>query len=128
MTNEEKDRLARLEKIREAGIDPYPTKASKTHTIKGFHESFESLVDSKDKIELVGRIRLLRKHGGLTFLQLQDESGIVQLVLKKDAIGEEPYNQFHELIDVGDFLSASGSTFVTKKEENSLLVEGYSIV
>jgi len=128
MTNEEKDRLARLEKIREAGIDPYPTKASKTHTIKGFLESFESLVKSKDKIEIVGRVRLLRKHGGLTFLQLQDESGTAQLVLKKDVIGEELYNQFHDFFDVGDFLNASGSTFVTKKEENSLLVESYSIV
>lgn len=125
MIQEEKDRLERLQKIREAGIDPYPTTGTRTHTIQAFKNAFDELGEG---ITLVGRIRLLRKHGGLSFLQLQDESGTVQLALKKDTIGEEEYKNFHERMDVGDFLEATGETFTTKKGERSLLIHSYRLI
>ncbi len=127
MTNEEKDRLARLEKIREAGVNPYPSKVTRTHMVSEFLGSFDALETSGEDVSLVGRVRLLRKHGGLTFLQLQDESGMVQLALKRDDVGEEEYQKFHDFVDVGDFLNATGTTFVTKKGEQSLLVLSYDI-
>ncbi len=127
MMNEEKDRLARLEKIREAGINPYPSSVTRTHKVSEFIGDFDKLVESSGEVSLVGRVRLLRKHGGLSFLQLQDETGTVQLALKKDDIGEETYKQFHDFVDVGDFLNVTGNTFITKKGERSLLVLSYSI-
>jgi lysyl-tRNA synthetase, class II len=128
MTQEEQDRLNRLSAIREAGMDPYPSEATRTHEVKTFLASFKDIETTKETVVLVGRIRLLRKHGGLTFLQIQDETGTSQLALKRDEVGEQMYNQFHEFIDVGDFLEVHGTAFTTKKGEPTLNIQTYKIL
>lgn len=128
MINEEQDRLLRLKQLKEKGIYPYPSKADRTHTIVRFIDDFNALNDAQSEITLVGRIRLLRKHGGLTFLQVQDETGIVQFALKKDLVGDESYQLFQENIDVADFIEAAGVPFVTKKGEKTLMVNRWRIV
>jgi lysyl-tRNA synthetase, class II len=120
MIQEEKDRLDRLQKIREAGRDPYPTQGIRTHVIQDFLNSFEALETSSEEVSLVGRIRLFRKHGGLTFAQIQDESGIVQVAFKKDNLGEEEYAYLHSSTDIADFIEVKGTAFVTKKGQQSL--------
>ncbi|MFA4845558.1 MAG: lysine--tRNA ligase [Patescibacteria group bacterium] len=120
MIQEEKDRLGRLQKLRAANVDPYPTRARRTHTSAEVLERFADLEAKKTPVQLVGRVRLLRKHGGLTFGQLQDQSGTIQIAMRKDVVGEEVYNFFHETIDVGDFLEVSGNVFLTKKGEKTL--------
>ncbi|MBT5808093.1 lysine--tRNA ligase [Candidatus Uhrbacteria bacterium] len=128
MTQEEQDRLARLEKAREMGVNPYPSKGERTHMTKEFLSDFELNETSGKSITVNGRIRLLRKHGGLTFVQLQDESGMLQLVVRKDELGEELYEQFHTLVDVGDFFEATGTAFLTRKEHQSLLTLSYRLL
>ncbi|MBI4438043.1 lysine--tRNA ligase [Candidatus Uhrbacteria bacterium] len=120
MIQEEKDRLDRLEKLRAAQVDPYPTNVSRTHLANEALEHFSSLLEKKTNVCLVGRIRLLRKHGGLTFGQLQDASGTIQFALKKDVLGQEAYDFFHETTDVGDFLQVEGQVFLTKKGEKTV--------
>ncbi|MDA0207778.1 MAG: lysine--tRNA ligase, partial [bacterium] len=64
----------------------------------------------------------------LSFVRLQDESGESQIVLKRDDLGEEAYNAFHEMGDIGDFYSFTGTAFLTKKEEPSLNGSRYQLL
>ncbi|NQV89938.1 lysine--tRNA ligase [Candidatus Uhrbacteria bacterium] len=128
MTQEEQDRLNRLQKLKDAGVDPYPTKGERTLLTQEFLDRFESLEQSKDSITLVGRVRLFRPHGGLTFAQLQDESGTVQVAFRKDHMGEEAYAFLKETIDLGDFIEVTGTAFLTRKGERSVDTTTYRLL
>ncbi len=128
MINElRKARLHKLEKIRNLGIDPYPAKSERTHAIKTALDNFEKFSESGKKIVLAGRIRMIRTHGGLTFMNLHDNSGQIQLLLRRDRIGKEKYKMLKNL-DIGDFIQAGGVLFTTKKGEKTLNVEEYKIL
>src|SRR5690606_3035833 len=83
---------------------------------------------SQEEVTVAGRLTAVRKHGGLTLILLKDASGTVQIVLHRDAIGTESYNQFHTQTDVGDFYSFVGTAFRTKKGEPSIQVQHYTIL
>lgn len=128
MTEEEAARQARMQILRQNGINPYPAKSEPTQTVGNYLKNFEKL--KKDLIveTLVGRIITLRKHGGLTFLTVEDGTDRIQFVIRKDGVGEEAYKFFHQTMDMGDFIQASGTAFVTRKEEKSFDVHNYKII
>lgn len=126
--NEESARLQRLEMLKNAGIDPYPATVTRSHTVAAFTADFDACQQAGTPVTLVGRIRTLRKHGGLTFAQLEDGTGLIQLVLHKDKVGEDAYAFFHATMDMGDFVEAKGGTFITKKGERSLDVSSSRII
>jgi len=128
MTEEEVIRRERLQAIKEAGLDPYPARVLRTHTVVEFLNHFEDLEKSGEVITLVGRIKTIRVHGGLTFSHIEDGSGTVQLVIKKDHLGEENYKSFQNLVDMGDFVEISGRPFTTLKGEHSLGADKYRII
>lgn len=123
-SDEYKIRLKRLEKIKKARIDPYCKKASRTHQIKDLLEQFNKI---KGRVTIVGRLRSIRLHGGSCFANLEDESGKIQIYLKKDEIGEQ-YPFFTDLVDVGDFLETSGTLFTTHKGEKTVLVNNFKLL
>jgi lysyl-tRNA synthetase, class II len=128
MINEEKDRRDRLQKLIDAGVNPYPAQSTKTHSSEEFMDSFDDLLKSQKETTLSGRAKTIRKHGGLAFVNLLDDGSEVQLVLRKDNMGEEKYNFFHETSDMGDFFEATGVAYVTKKGQNSLDVTDIKIL
>ncbi|MDO8536689.1 MAG: lysine--tRNA ligase [bacterium] len=113
-----KERLKKLEAIKKAKIDPYPGETRRTHTASGAHEDFEKLSSSKQEISLAGRLTGLRDQGNILFLDLTDESGKFQIVLKQDSIAN--FEFWKSVLDIGDFISATGTPFKTKKGEESL--------
>lgn len=128
MIPEEIARRERLHSLKEAGVNPYPAKTNRSHNLHDVLSSFDQLESSKEKVTVIGRIRSLRKHGGLTFLTLEDASGKMQLALKRDNVGTDSYIFFHDHIDVGDFLQVTGTVFTTKKGENSIDILKWNIV
>lgn len=120
-------RLDKLEKIKEAGIDPYPAKCGRTHLVKQALDSFDEFSKSEKEIILAGRIRMIRVHGGLTFANIEDQSGQIQLFFKRDEIGKEEYAMLKNL-DMGDFIEARGILFTTKRGEQTLNIWGYKIL
>ncbi len=122
-----KARLDKLEKIKEAGIDPYPAKCGRTHTVKLALDNFDEFFKSEKEIVLAGRIRMIRTHGGLTFSNIEDQSGQIQLFFRRDEIGKEEYAMLKNL-DMGDFIEAGGVFFTTKKGEKTLNVKRYKIL
>jgi lysyl-tRNA synthetase class 2 len=80
-------------------------------------------------VTIAGRIRSLRSHGNLTFVNLEDESGSVQVVISKKELNNiNEYKVFSKNIDNGDFMQFSGLSFVTHKGENSLLAKDFKIL
>ncbi len=122
-TRAKSDQLKKIEELRNQGIEPYKDKFKKTHQaleIKGLAEG--------EKVKTAGRIMLFRTMGRLTFLHIQDFSGRVQLVLKADELGQKEYDNFLNLINIGDFVGVDGEVFVTKKGEVSVLVKSYQLL
>jgi lysyl-tRNA synthetase class 2 len=128
MTEEEVVRQERLQAIREAGLDPYPARVERSHTVAKFLGLFEEIEKSGEVVSLVGRVRTIRIHGGLSFVHIEDGSGRMQLVLKKDHLGEEAYKTFQTRLDMGDFIEVSGRPFTTLKGEHSLSIDKYRII
>ncbi len=121
-------RLEKLDKLRKAKISPYPSRTSRTHTIKEAIEGFDQFADKKSKLFLAGRIMAKREHGGSTFLDIEDGTGEIQLFFTEDSLGGDDYRFFLETIDVGDFIEARGSLFKTKQHEKTLEVGGWGIL
>ena len=123
-----KARLKKLENIRKAGINPYPSKANRTHTCQETIDGFEKLAEEKNELVLVGRLRTVRGHGGSTFSDIEDGFGRLQVYFKRDELGEKKYKFFQDNFDVGDFIEVKGTLFLTKKKEKTLLVQDYRIL
>lgn len=128
MIPEEIARKERLHSLRENGVDPYPTKGEKTHALQSVLDQFEKLEQEDVPVSVCGRIRAIRKHGGVTFVALQDQSGMMQMVLHRDTVGVETYTFFHEHADVGDFYQFAGPVFRTKKGEPSVNTQRVTIL
>ncbi len=121
-------RIEKLKKLRKAGVNPYPAKSSRTHTIGEAVDDFDKLAKEGQKLILVGRVMAKREHGGSTFLDIEDGTGKTQLLFKKDSLGEKDYQFFLDTIDIGDFIEAHGILFKTKQSEKTLEVEKWGIL
>lgn len=121
------ERIKKLELIREAGIDPYPADSKRTHASGDFLVAFDELLSSGAVATLAGRIMSLRDQGGLIFLDLFDGITRVQVIVKKDEIGDESFGQFTSLIGVSDFIEVTGAAFVTNRGVKSLLVSSWRL-
>jgi lysyl-tRNA synthetase class 2 len=121
------ERLSKLKKLEAAGIPCYPAESRRTHTIAQALQAFDKLINNKTEIFLTGRIRAIRGHGKLVFGDLEDESGMVQFVVKLDMVGEQQMEVFKNF-DIGDFAQFSGTMFLTKQGEKTLLVSALKLL
>lgn len=124
----QKSRLKKLERIRKSRINPYPEKTKRTHQIKEVLADFKKFSSSKKEVILAGRIKSQRGHGGLTFLDIEDGTGKIQGFLKKDGLGEKSYQFFLDNFDIGDFVELKGVLFKTKKGEKTIEVQDYKML
>ncbi len=114
------NRLQKLEKIAKDGTHPYPLSTARTHTLKEALSSFQKLKEEEKEIVLAGRVRSFREHGKLTFVNIEDGTGQIQIFLSETFMGNNPYQFFLENFDIGDFVEVRGILFLTKKEEKSI--------
>lgn len=128
LPSEYEARVAKLEKLQSLGTNPYPASVERSHEIAAYLEQFDALAASNEPVSLAGRIMSIRTQGGVTFATLVDESGSIQLFIKKEAVGEEAYDHFVELLDRGDIISAKGTAFTTKRGEKSLAVTSVTLL
>ena len=128
MIPEEIARRERLKNLREAGVEPYPIGSSRTHMAKEVIDTFSTLETTKEKLTVSGRLRAIRKHGGVTFCVLEDQSGKIQLMMHRDHIGIDTYNGFHDLYDIGDIVEGQGTAIKTKKGEMSVALDSIKML
>src|SRR3989344_2116078 len=121
--DEYKDRLAKLEKIRQEGINPYPDSFDKKQSVAEILK-----LELGAKVKTAGRILTVREMGKIAFCHLQDSTAKIQLVLKEDKIGKEQLKWFIKNFDAADFIGVEGETFKTQKGEFSVLVKKYQLL
>lgn len=123
----EKERYKKIERLRERGVEPYPLRASRTHTIEQVRELYER-GDDPGVVRLVGRLTANRWTGKITFGDLRDGTGRIQLFLKQDTLGEATYKNFLKDFDLGDFVQAEGTLFRTKTGEITVAVQELTLL
>ena len=116
-------RLQKLQALKDAGIQPYPTKVTRTHTVAEAQETAH-----EKRVSVVGRIYLKRDMGKLMFCTIGDTTGRIQIAFKKDDIGEVAYKQFSKLLDGGDIVAVTGTRFQTHKGEESIMVTSWQLL
>src|SRR3972149_7380262 len=107
-------RLDSMNRIRARGIDPYPHSYHPSHTIQEAITLFvaHEAEASHYSMSLAGRIMSKRSIGKMSFLDIRDGSGKIQLSLRYDLLGRERY-EFLQDIDIGDIIGAEGRVFQT---------------
>ena len=122
-------RLTKINKLKEAGMNPYPSFVSRDYSIKEVKNSFDKLAtpSEKNNISIAGRVMVVRGQGSILFIVLQDGDERFQAVLKKDELEEKVFNLFVDTIDNGDFISVTGSLFVTQRGEQSILIKDWQM-
>ncbi|GFZ29815.1 lysine--tRNA ligase [Clostridium zeae] len=109
------ERIKKLNKLYEAGINPYPYRYKDiTHTLD-ILDNFERIDEAKE-FTLAGRVMLLRRMGNATFANIIDEKGSIQIFFSKKLLGIEDYNIL-KLIDSGDIIGVEGTVFKTQTGE-----------
>lgn len=118
--------LVRREKLKEISkvCNPYPERYEVTHSLK----EASTLPDETKGVRVAGRIVFMRKMGKLSFVRLRDIEGDLQISIKIDLVGEEKYQFFKTLVDVGDFLGAEGEIFTTHTGEKTLRVSSFEFL
>lgn len=112
------DRLRKFAKIKKAGFDPYPARVKRTHTLAEARRGFARLSKSRTSVHLVGRIMSIRDQGKVIFVDLRDETGHLQIVLKLDALTQ--FEFVKSVIDRGDVIGVKGTLFTTARGEQSV--------
>ncbi|HZK44289.1 MAG TPA: lysine--tRNA ligase, partial [Syntrophomonadaceae bacterium] len=114
-----KVRLEKLEELRQMNIEPFGARFDRDTIAQDIIDDFDTYEGKNVKV--AGRIMSKRRHGKAGFANLQDLSGIIQLYLRQNDLGEEVYDLFKKL-DIGDILGIEGEVFTTKRGEISIHV------
>ena len=116
-------RIKKLDALRAKNVDAYGQRFIRTHTVK------EILTDFKEGLQVVtaGRMMARRSQGKVTFADVMDQSGRMQLFIKQDVLGAEAYDMLDSL-DIGDIIGVEGETFITKTGQNSIRVTKYHVL
>ena len=116
-------RLQKLTILEEQGIAPYQVISKRTHSIA---EALALPVDSK--VAIAGRMVSKRVVGKIIFAAIQDASAGIQIIIKSDEIGADAFKLFLKMADIGDFVEAIGTRFLTQREEQSVLVGEWKLL
>ena len=114
-------RIAKLEKYKELGIDPFGQAYEVTNKSKFIKEQFkdathDELEETRHEVSIAGRIMFIRKMGKASFFSIQDKEGFIQIYIRKDVVGEDMYALF-KLADIGDIVGVKGQVIRTQTGE-----------
>lgn len=120
----ERQRLAKLELLRAAGMEAYPPRVQRTHTNAEALQAF--LASEADQsplapVTLTGRLLSIRTMGKVSFAHIEDGHGRIQLFLRSNELANS-YELFTKAFDLGDFVEAAGTLMRTRSGEVSLQV------
>ncbi|MFA5095247.1 MAG: lysine--tRNA ligase [Candidatus Paceibacterota bacterium] len=121
-------RVKKLKLLKDKGMNPYPVESKREISLKDAVDNFENLEKNKEIKWIAGRIMSIRGQGAIVFVTLNDGTEHFQGLLKKDILGDEKFDFFNEVIDIGDFIEVSGSFFTTKRGEKTVEVKDWTML
>jgi lysyl-tRNA synthetase, class II len=104
------------------GMSVYPHVFDKKQTIN----EARSMMDQE--VQTAGRIMSIRAHGKVVFLDLQDSTGNIQVMVRESEVSKENFEWLKTLVDRGDFLGVKGKVTTTKTEEVTILTSEYTLL
>jgi lysyl-tRNA synthetase class 2 len=119
---ERQQRILKLDKIRQMGVNPYPYSFSRSHAIGELAGNQSGLIEKEEEVLLAGRIMAMRGHGHTSFGDIKDNTGRIQFYIKDEKVSESDFKLF-KLLDIGDFIGIKGVLFKTRTEELTVRVK-----
>ena len=119
-------RIEKINQLRDNGIEPYPYSFKKEYDVCNVLSSEDKLQDKV--VSIAGRIISLRSMGKAAFMNIQDETGKIQLYVKNDLIGLDNYDKIAKVLDIGDIIGVQGQLFRTKTNQLSLRVSSLMLL
>ena len=123
------DRRAKLERLRDAGVEPFPhTFADRTEiaTVRASHDGLEAGAETDDRVRIAGRLTARRGMGKASFLDLRDGTGQIQVQARLDDLGDS-YEGLLSM-DLGDIVGIDGVVFMSKRGELSVRAEKWQLL
>ncbi|MCU0727252.1 MAG: lysine--tRNA ligase [Planctomycetes bacterium] len=124
MSEQREVRAQKVEALRVSGTMPWPDRFRRSHSTA----EARGLPAGTTGVTVAGRLRLIRVMGKLLFAHLQDAAGQLQILVRREAVGEGSFEMLKKLVDLGDFLGATGSMMVTKTGEITLEARGVTFL
>jgi len=123
-------RLDKVRALQEQGVALYPHSFERKHTVQDIRTTYADATHEKsaESVTTAGRIYIIRDHGKTLFADIGDETGRIQLYIRKNDIGEENFKFFTQYIERGDFIGVTGHVFRTKLGEITIWVDTITLL
>jgi lysyl-tRNA synthetase class 2 len=123
-------RRAKLDRLREAGIDPYPVGVPRTATlaeVREKHPDLEPDTSTGEKVGITGRVIFVRNTGKLCFATLREGDAELQVMLSLDRVGEESLAAWKSDVDLGDHVFVEGEVGTSRRGELSVFADSWQL-
>jgi len=123
-------RLAKAERLREAGVEPYPVGYPRTTTIAAVRQKYPDLppdTATGEQVGVTGRVMLSRTGGKLCFATIRDGTGEIQVMISRDRVGDAALAAWKSDVDLGDHIGVTGEVITSRSGELSVLAESFAI-
>jgi lysyl-tRNA synthetase class 2 len=123
-------RLDKVRALKDKGITIFPSSFDRQHTVSEIKTRYADITHDKsaDAVSTAGRIYIVRNHGKTLFADLGDETGKIQLYIRKNDIGDEQFELFNQFIERGDIIGVTGHIFRTKLGEITIWVDTFTLL
>jgi lysyl-tRNA synthetase class 2 len=124
------DRLAKRERFREAGVEPYPAGSALPARMPIAQALLAGDPDAvpRPRVSVAGRILARRDHGSSLFVDLRDDTGRLQTYLQRKALGEDVFETYRHGLDLGDVLAVQGELGRTRLGEVTVFASGVQLL
>ncbi len=122
------ERLKKLQALQEKGVSGYPSVSRRTHELHEVIRTFAKLAEDAVQVIVSGRVMSSRGQGALVFIDLYDGTAKLQAVIKLPESSEETLQFYKDYVDTGDFIEVTGTLFVTKSGQESVLVNSIAML
>jgi len=123
LINELDVRKNKIELLEKSGEKAYKGKFERTHQLKDLAN-----LELGTNVKVAGRLILKRSFGKLIFAQLYDIEAVKQISLSLNDIGEEQFNKFLDIVDIGDFIGVNGELYNTKVGELTVKAKEFTLL
>jgi lysyl-tRNA synthetase, class II len=130
LAGQEAERRAKRDALQARGVNPYPARFDRSATLAELESAHSELApDTRtgETARVAGRVVSVRGHGKLRFVTLEDESGSVQLMFQADHLSEDTA-AVESLLDLGDWVGATGEVITSRRGQLSIDVTGLEIL
>ncbi len=126
----DQQRIAKRDQLIASGVPMYPPEYARSHTVAEILSNFPDATHdpSTEVVRTAGRLYTIRDHGKTFFADLRDESGRIQLYIRKNDLPEGKFDLFKSCMERGDIIGVTGRVFRTKVGEITIFVDDFVVL